>query len=65
MVMSQVDIKGLIPRYLVNALSASAPKRWVKSVTNAAHKELEERGIANRCMHMQHSELDALYKIHL
>ena len=65
MVMSQVDIKGLIPRYLVNALSASAPKRWVKSVTNAAHKELEERGIANRCMRMHHSELDALYKIHL
>jgi hypothetical protein len=59
LVLTQIDIKGLIPRYLVNALSASAPKRWVKSVTAAALKEME----ASCCnISMHDSELDQLYK---
>lgn len=60
MVLTQIDIKGLIPRYLVNALSASAPKRWVKSVTAAAQKEMDTSSCS---MTMQDSELDELYKI--
>ena len=63
MVMSQIDIKGLIPRYLVNALSSSAPKKWVRGVTAAAQKELESRKIADSCMSMSESQLDQLYGI--
>jgi hypothetical protein len=58
MVMSQIDIKGLIPKYLVNALSNSAPKKWVKGVTSAATKEIERKGISKN---MTDAELDALY----
>jgi hypothetical protein len=64
MVMTQIDIKGLVPKYLVNALSNSAPKKWVKGVTNAAVKELEERGIAEECLKMSDQVLDAIYNIH-
>jgi hypothetical protein len=63
MVMTQIDIKGLIPKYLVNALSSSAPKKWVKGVTSAATKELEDRGVTERCMTMSDAELDLLYNI--
>jgi hypothetical protein len=63
MVMTQIDIKGLIPKYLVNALSSSAPKKWVKGVTSAAAKELEDRGVTERCMTMSDAELDLLYNI--
>ena len=63
MVMTQIDIKGLIPKYLVNALSNSAPKKWVKGVTTAATKEIESRGLSDKCLHMSNEELDSLYGI--
>jgi hypothetical protein len=63
MVMSQIDIKGLIPKYLVNALSNSAPKKWVKGVTNAAQKEVEQRGIVDTALTMTDEELDSIYNL--
>jgi hypothetical protein len=61
MVMSQIDIKGLIPRYLVNALSSSAPRRWVKAVTAAANKELQDRNLSVETL--TDAQLDAIYQI--
>ena len=62
MVMTQIDIKGLIPKYLVNALSSSAPKKWVKGVTAAATAELDKRGID--CLAMTDAALHAEYGLH-
>jgi hypothetical protein len=43
MVMTQIDIKGLIPKYIVNALASSAPRKWVKGVTTAALADMANR----------------------
>jgi hypothetical protein len=65
LVMTQIDVKGLIPKYLVNALSSSGPKRWVKSVTAAAISEIENtRKIAlDDILKKSDIELDQLYSI--
>ena len=36
-IVSQNDIKGLIPKWLVNKVSASAPRSWVKNFSKACH----------------------------
>ena len=64
MVMTQIDIKGLIPKYIVNALSSSAPKKWVKGVTAAAQAELEQRGISETALSMTDAVLDSMYGFH-
>lgn len=64
MVMTQIDIKGLIPKYIVNALSSSAPKKWVKGVTAAAQAELEQRGITETALSMTDAVLDSIYGFH-
>lgn len=62
MVMTQIDVKGLIPKYIVNALSSSAPRKWVKSVTAAAHAELAQRGVINPTQ-LSHEALNQMYQI--
>lgn len=62
LVFTQIDIKGLIPKYVVNALSSSAPKKWVRGVTTAALAEIESRGIPKEALlRMSHSERNTLY----
>jgi len=63
MVMTQIDVKGLIPKYLVNALSSSGPKRWVKSVTSAAMSEIQDkRGMTcEEIIRLTDKELVAMY----
>ena len=66
LVMTQIDVKGLIPKYLVNALSSSGPKRWVKSVTAAAISEIEnsKKMSIENVLALSDVELDQLYHIH-
>ena len=64
MVMTQIDIKGLIPKYIVNALSSSAPRKWVKGVTTAAIAELDKRGFKDgSAIKLSDTELDNMYKV--
>jgi hypothetical protein len=66
LVMTQIDVKGLIPKYLVNALSSSGPKRWVKSVTAAAVSEIEtvKKMTLEQIMSFSDVQLDQIYQIH-
>ena len=66
LVMTQIDVKGLIPKYLVNALSSSGPKRWVKSVTAAAISEIDSvrKMTLESIMNLTDVQLDDIYQIH-
>lgn len=37
-IISQNDIKGLIPKYLVNMASGKAPKQWVSNLITGCEK---------------------------
>ena len=43
-VISQNDIKGLIPRYLVNLASGKAPKQWIANLISGCHTLMLEEG---------------------
>ena len=37
-ILTQTDIKGLVPKFIVNAAAAKAPKDWTKNFITNAHK---------------------------
>ena len=46
--MSQTDIKGLIPKWIVNMVAAKAPAQWVESLTSSCAKLLAKDFADNR-----------------
>lgn len=64
LVFTQIDIKGLIPKYIVNALSSSAPKKWVKGVGIAALAEMKARNLEfENAQKMSHNQLNHMYAL--
>jgi hypothetical protein len=41
--MSQTDIKGLIPKWIVNMVAAKAPAQWVESLTISCDQSLAKQ----------------------
>ena len=43
-IISQNDIKGLIPKYLVNMASGKAPKQWIANLISGWHELMKNEG---------------------
>ena len=46
--MSQTDIKGLIPKWIVNMVAAKAPAQWVESLTSSCTQVLDKDFSGNK-----------------